>query len=92
MHLIITDAWFAKSRAVHLTGTGLVATGIALSLGLMVVALVAVLQPASGDSGSARRPYAPGGGSRKAARRTKVKSCNRLPRCLHLRAACVSPR
>ena len=50
MHLIITDAWFAKSRAVHLTGTGLVATGIALSLGLMVVALVAVLQPASGTA------------------------------------------
>lgn len=38
MHLIITDAWLAKSRAIHLTGTRLVATGIVLSLGLMVVA------------------------------------------------------
>ncbi len=38
MHLIITDAWLAKSRAIHLTGTRLVVTAIALSLGLMVVA------------------------------------------------------
>ena len=38
MHLIITDAWLAKSRAIHLTGTRLVLTGLALSLGLMVVA------------------------------------------------------
>jgi len=38
LHLIITDAWLAKSRAIHLTGTRLVATGLALSLGLMCVA------------------------------------------------------
>lgn len=40
MHLIITDAWLAKSRAVHLSGTRLVLTGLALSLALMVVAAV----------------------------------------------------
>ena len=39
MHLIITDAWLAKSRAIHLTGTRLALTGLALSLGLMIVAL-----------------------------------------------------
>ena len=38
MHLIITDAWLAKSRAIHLSGTRLVLTGLALSLALMVVA------------------------------------------------------
>ncbi len=38
MHLIITDAWMAKSRAVHLSGTRLVLAGLALSLALMVVA------------------------------------------------------
>lgn len=38
MHLIITDAWLAKSRAVHLSGTRLVLAGLALSFGLMVVA------------------------------------------------------
>ena len=38
MHLIITDAWLAKSRAVHLSGTRLALIGLALSLGLMVVA------------------------------------------------------
>ncbi len=38
MHLIITDAWLAKSRAVHLTGTRLALTGLALSLALMLVA------------------------------------------------------
>ena len=38
MHLIITDAWLAKSRAIHLTGTRLMLTGLALSLALMVVA------------------------------------------------------
>ena len=38
MHLIITDAWLAKSRAIHLTGTWLALTGMALSLGLMLVA------------------------------------------------------
>ena len=38
MHFIITDAWLAKSRAVHLSGTRLVLSLIALSLGLMVFA------------------------------------------------------
>ena len=38
MHLIITDAWLAKSRAVHLSGTRLVVCALMLSLGLMVVA------------------------------------------------------
>ena len=38
MHLIITDAWLAKSRAIHLSGTRLVLSGMALSLLLMVVA------------------------------------------------------
>ena len=38
MHLIITDAWLAKSRAVHLSGTRLALIGLALSLVLMVVA------------------------------------------------------
>jgi len=38
MHLIITDAWLAKSRAVHLSGTRLVICALMLSLGLMVVA------------------------------------------------------
>ena len=38
MHFIITDAWLAKSRAVHLSGTKLVAALAALSLGLMLSA------------------------------------------------------
>jgi murein DD-endopeptidase MepM/ murein hydrolase activator NlpD len=38
LHLIITDAWMAKSRAIHLNGTKLVLAGLTLSLGLMVVA------------------------------------------------------
>lgn len=38
MHLIITDAWLAKSRAIHLSGTRLVLSGLVLSLALMVVA------------------------------------------------------
>ena len=38
MHFIITDAWLAKSRAVHLSGTRLLLSLIALSLGLMVFA------------------------------------------------------
>lgn len=38
MHLIITDAWLAKSHAIHLTGTRLVVAGLALSVGLMLVA------------------------------------------------------
>jgi murein DD-endopeptidase MepM/ murein hydrolase activator NlpD len=38
MHLIITDAWMAKSRPVHLTGTKLVAAGLLISLMLMATA------------------------------------------------------
>ena len=38
MHFIITDAWLAKSRAVHLSGTRLMLSLVALSLGLMVFA------------------------------------------------------
>ena len=38
MHMIITDAWMAKSRAIHLSGTRLILTGLALSLALVVVA------------------------------------------------------
>ena len=38
VHLIITDAWLAKSRAIHLSGTRLIMAGLALSVGLMVVA------------------------------------------------------
>ena len=38
MHLIITDAWLAKSRAIHLSGTRLIASALMLSLALMVVA------------------------------------------------------
>ena len=38
MHLIITDAWLAKSRAVHLSGTKLLAAAATLSLALMLAA------------------------------------------------------
>lgn len=38
MHLIITDAWLARSRAIHLSGTKLILAGLALSLSLMLVA------------------------------------------------------
>ncbi|MEO8542486.1 MAG: M23 family metallopeptidase [Burkholderiaceae bacterium] len=38
MHLIITDAWLAKSRAIHLSGTRLILCALALSLALMVLA------------------------------------------------------
>ena len=38
MHLIITDAWLARSRAVHLTGARLAFTGLVLSMALMLVA------------------------------------------------------
>ncbi|MFM9879680.1 MAG: M23 family metallopeptidase [Burkholderiaceae bacterium] len=38
MHLIITDAWLAKSRALHLSGTQLVLASLSMSLGLMLVA------------------------------------------------------
>ena len=38
MHLIITDAWLAKSRAVYLSGTRLMVAGFVAALALMVVA------------------------------------------------------
>ncbi len=38
MHLIITDAWLAKSRAIHLSGTRLVLSSLLASLVLMTVA------------------------------------------------------
>lgn len=38
MHFIITDAWLAKSRAVHLSGTKLVLAFVTLSLALMLMA------------------------------------------------------
>ena len=38
MHLIITDAWLAKSRAIHLDAGKLVMTGLAAALALMLVA------------------------------------------------------
>lgn len=38
LHLIITDAWLARSRAIHLTGTKLVLAGLVLSLSLMCIA------------------------------------------------------
>ena len=40
MHLIITDAWLAKSRAVHLSGTRLVLCGLGVSVALMLVSAV----------------------------------------------------
>jgi hypothetical protein len=38
VHFIITDAWLARSRAVHLSGTKLVLAFVGLSFGLMVAA------------------------------------------------------
>lgn len=38
MHLIITDAWLARSRAIHLSGTKLLLVGLSLSFALMLVA------------------------------------------------------
>ena len=38
MHLIITDAWLAKSRAIYLTGTRLLIAGFVAAVVLMVVA------------------------------------------------------
>ena len=38
MHLIITDAWMAKSRAIYLSGTRLVLAGLTAALALMFVA------------------------------------------------------
>jgi murein DD-endopeptidase MepM/ murein hydrolase activator NlpD len=39
MHLIITDAWLAKSRPLHLSGTKLILVGIGLSLAVMLVSV-----------------------------------------------------
>ena len=39
MHLIITDAWLARSRAIHLSGTKLALSGLAAALALMLVAV-----------------------------------------------------
>lgn len=39
MHLIITDAWLAKTRPLHLSGTKLILAGLAASLALMLVAV-----------------------------------------------------
>jgi hypothetical protein len=38
VHFIITDAWLAKSRAIHLSGTKLVVALFTLSLALMLLA------------------------------------------------------
>jgi len=38
VHFIITDAWLARSRAVHLSGTKMVAVFAAMSLALMLMA------------------------------------------------------
>ena len=38
MHFIITDAWLAKSKAIHLSGARLAAFLLALSLAMVVVA------------------------------------------------------
>ena len=38
MHVIITDAWLAKSRAIYLSGTRLLVTGFVAALALMMVA------------------------------------------------------
>jgi murein DD-endopeptidase MepM/ murein hydrolase activator NlpD len=39
MQLIITDAWLAKSRAIHLTGTKLLLVGLGLSITFVLVAV-----------------------------------------------------
>jgi murein DD-endopeptidase MepM/ murein hydrolase activator NlpD len=39
VHLIITDAWLANSRAIYLSGTRLIVAGFAAALALMLVAL-----------------------------------------------------
>ncbi|MDP3796443.1 MAG: M23 family metallopeptidase [Polaromonas sp.] len=38
MHLIITDAWLANSRAIYLSGTKLILAGLVAALALMLVA------------------------------------------------------
>ena len=40
MQLIITDAWLAKSRAIHLSGTKLMLAFVGLSFGLMLVSAI----------------------------------------------------
>ncbi len=39
MQLIVTDAWLARSRVIHLTGTSLVTAGLAVSTLLLVLSL-----------------------------------------------------
>lgn len=39
MHLIITDAWLAKSRAIHLSGSKLLLAALLSGLGLMLIAV-----------------------------------------------------
>ncbi len=39
MHLIITDAWLAKSRAIHLSGTKLLLAGFSVALTLMLMSV-----------------------------------------------------
>ncbi len=39
MHLIITDAWLAKARPIHLTGTKLLAAGLLASVVLILVSV-----------------------------------------------------
>jgi murein DD-endopeptidase MepM/ murein hydrolase activator NlpD len=39
MHLIITDAWMAKSKAMHLSGTKLLLAGLLSAIGLMLVSV-----------------------------------------------------
>jgi murein DD-endopeptidase MepM/ murein hydrolase activator NlpD len=38
VHLIITDAWLARSRAIHLSGSKLLVAGAGVAIGLMLVA------------------------------------------------------
>ncbi len=39
MHLIVTDAWLARSRAIHVSGIGLATAGLALSALLVILAI-----------------------------------------------------
>lgn len=39
MHLIITDAWLAKTRPLHLSGTKLILAGLTVSLALMLISV-----------------------------------------------------
>jgi murein DD-endopeptidase MepM/ murein hydrolase activator NlpD len=39
MHLIITDAWLAKTKPLHLSGTKLIVAGLAAALALMLIAV-----------------------------------------------------